>query len=237
MDVRLEDAPAFSNAKDKDKTAAVKAGKVVVGGIETAVKWIENFTDGSNKTIVSVEDTIGGKVSLSDGTAFENPPSEQDSASHAAEVFILIQSAEGLAIKDFGGLSDPFVSVHVGKQQMKTSTKGQDLNPAWDEHFSFKLGSLDDDVVLEVWDKDSLSADDFLGQVRSFVLLLLAAKPSRQLFEHDLAKMAGAAWISAAPDSRAWQRSCHRFWRRISVRHIHVRHILDRLHTRAVSTR
>lgn len=74
---KLQFNAAFSNANDKDKTAVVKAGKVVVDGIETAVNWIENFTDGSNqdgsKTIVSVEDKIGGKVSLSDKTVFENP--------------------------------------------------------------------------------------------------------------------------------------------------------------------
>ena len=40
--------------------------------MERAVKWIGKFTDGP-KTITSVQDEIQGKVSLSDGTAFENP--------------------------------------------------------------------------------------------------------------------------------------------------------------------
>ena len=65
-------ATAFSNATAVDKTAVVRAGKVGVNGVELVVKWIGNFTNGS-KTITSVEDSIGGKVSLSDGTAFENP--------------------------------------------------------------------------------------------------------------------------------------------------------------------
>ena len=90
------------------------------------------------------------------------------------ELSILIQRGEGLAVKDIDGSSDPFISIEVGKQQAKTSTKGHNLNPVWGESFSFKLESLDDDVVLECWDKDeifgqsSLSPDDFLGQVRLF---------------------------------------------------------------------
>ena len=65
----------FSNAKDVTRTVRVNAGKsgrVTVDGVRSAVKWIGDFTIGT-KTITSVEDKIGGKVTLSDGTVFENP--------------------------------------------------------------------------------------------------------------------------------------------------------------------
>ena len=81
---------------------------------------------------------------------------------------------------------------------MKTSTKGEDLHPALDKGFSLKLESLADDLVLEVCDKDSLSADESaprppLGQVRSFVCSPLSAT-----FKHCPKCLAGATWVGAA---------------------------------------
>ena len=60
----------FSN-KHKDKTIVVKGGKVEVDGVEIEVEWLGAFTDGS-KQINSIDEKIGGKVALSDSTAFEN---------------------------------------------------------------------------------------------------------------------------------------------------------------------
>lgn len=65
---------AFSSDEHKSKKAVVKGQTVEVDGQTFVVDWIgEDFTDGP-KTIKSVKDKIGGKVSLSDGTVFENPP-------------------------------------------------------------------------------------------------------------------------------------------------------------------
>ena len=67
--------PAFSNVTHKGKTAVVKGEKAEVEGVERAVQWIGNSIGNTNgsKTITSVEDKIGGKVSLNDGGAFKNP--------------------------------------------------------------------------------------------------------------------------------------------------------------------
>ena len=35
----------------------------------------------------------------------------------------------------------------------------------WDETFSFVVESMDDTVMLEMWDKDCGSGDDFMGEV------------------------------------------------------------------------
>ena len=101
--VQLEDKPVFSNAKHKDKVCLVKGGNVEVHGVERVVNWTGNFTNGSKtimsvevnwignftnglKTIMSVNDTIGGNVSLSDGTAFENPGVTPEFQNHASAV-------------------------------------------------------------------------------------------------------------------------------------------------------
>ena len=62
----------FSNTNHKNMDIMVKYGKVEVDGFKLTVRWIEAFTDGSKK-IASVEDVIGGKVALTDGSVFQNP--------------------------------------------------------------------------------------------------------------------------------------------------------------------
>ena len=113
------------------------------------------------------------------------------------ELVDTIQKAEGLAAAD-NHTSDPFVKVIVGREEpLLTTVKTKTLDPTWEEKFQFTLGSLDDDVVFEVWygfrfqqnvsdfwclifeayfhmsrDKDTLSADDFLGQVTDWRVAL-----------------------------------------------------------------
>ena len=42
--------------------------------------------------------------------------------------------------------------------------KEKTLNPVWDEGFSFCVQSMDEAVMLEVWDKDK-KGSDFMGEV------------------------------------------------------------------------
>ena len=62
-----------------------------------------------------------------------------------------INSASGLAPMDRAGTSDPYVTMKVGEQKLqRTTTKKKTLDPVWDETFSFRVESIDDDVVLQV---------------------------------------------------------------------------------------
>ena len=79
---------------------------------------------------------------------------------------ITVQRASGLEVMDLGGKSDPFVTIKVGKQAARsTSVKEKTLDPVWNEGFSFDVQSIDEAVILEVWDKDMASDDDFMGEV------------------------------------------------------------------------
>ena len=49
----------------------------------------------------------------------------------------------------------------------KTSVKERTLRPVWHEAFLFVVESLDETVMLEVWDKDRLSGSDYMGEVTS----------------------------------------------------------------------
>ena len=54
----------------------------------------------------------------------------------------------------------------MGSQRpQQTTVKQATLNPAWHERFWFSAASMDEGVKLELWDKDVLVADDFMGEV------------------------------------------------------------------------
>jgi len=77
-----------------------------------------------------------------------------------------IKKAMGLAAMDRGGTSDPYVTIKVGSQsEQKTTVQKKTLAPVWDESFSFRVESMDDALVLQVWDKDMMT-DEFMGEVK-----------------------------------------------------------------------
>ncbi|XP_054006035.1 E3 ubiquitin-protein ligase Nedd-4 isoform X1 [Hylaeus anthracinus] len=77
-----------------------------------------------------------------------------------------------LAKKDIFGASDPYVRVDLntvnGDQTVDsalTKTKKKTLNPVWEEEFIFRVKPVDHKLVLQVFDENRLTRDDFLGMV------------------------------------------------------------------------
>ncbi|KAM8876009.1 E3 ubiquitin-protein ligase NEDD4-like isoform 1-T1 [Synchiropus picturatus] len=77
----------------------------------------------------------------------------------------------GLAKKDILGASDPYTRLtlydhsngEIGSAQTKTIKKT--LDPKWDEKFLFRVYPHRHRLLLEVFDENRLTRDDFLGQV------------------------------------------------------------------------
>ncbi|KEH28255.1 elicitor-responsive-like protein [Medicago truncatula] len=80
----------------------------------------------------------------------------------------------------FGGMEDPYVLIqYQGQEHRSRVAKGRGRNHVWDEIFMFKvennIGSNDKNkVILKIMDKDSFSADDFIGQATIYCKDLLA---------------------------------------------------------------
>ncbi|CAG5101111.1 Similar to Nedd4: E3 ubiquitin-protein ligase NEDD4 (Mus musculus) [Cotesia congregata] len=89
-----------------------------------------------------------------------------------------------LAKKDIFGASDPYVRIdlypingHETVDSVLTKTKKKTLNPVWEEEFLFRVKPSEHKLVLQVFDENRLTRDDFLGMVE----LNLMNLPKEQL--------------------------------------------------------
>ncbi|RXG73425.1 E3 ubiquitin-protein ligase Nedd-4 [Armadillidium vulgare] len=92
-------------------------------------------------------------------------------------VRLKVIGGSGLAKKDIFGASDPYVKIELVNTRntgsnsddvidcVLTKTKKKTLNPHWDEEFLFRVLPERHKLVLEVFDENRLTRDDFLGMV------------------------------------------------------------------------
>ncbi|XP_060805534.1 E3 ubiquitin-protein ligase NEDD4 isoform X5 [Amyelois transitella] len=92
-----------------------------------------------------------------------------------------IIGAHSLAKKDIFGASDPYVRVELQKvdgdvtiETFLTKTKKKTLNPVWNQEFVFRVKPQEHKLLIQVFDENRLTRDDFLGMVE----LPLAAVPA-----------------------------------------------------------
>ncbi|KAK6929349.1 C2 domain, partial [Dillenia turbinata] len=76
-----------------------------------------------------------------------------------------------------GGM-DPYVLIQYKSQERKSSVaRGKGCSPTWNEKFTFRIDYPGDGdqykLTLKIMDKDTFSADDFLGQATIYLKELL----------------------------------------------------------------
>jgi len=82
-----------------------------------------------------------------------------------------IEIIEGKALQamDINGKSDPYVIMYFGGinlQQKRTTTRYKTLMPVWNETFYFSCCEAGIDTIrMELWDQDTLTSDDYLGEI------------------------------------------------------------------------
>lgn len=98
-------------------------------------------------------------------------------------LFVRVERARGLAIRDATGSSDPFVEVKVGNVKVETTVKNRELNPVWREVFAIGEDRIGAEFLeITVWDHDTLR-NDFLG----FLSFEIAEIPERRPPDSPLA--------------------------------------------------
>ncbi|KAJ8391626.1 hypothetical protein AAFF_G00087670 [Aldrovandia affinis] len=84
---------------------------------------------------------------------------------------VKVISGIGLAKKDILGASDPYTRVSLYDPvngeltSLQTKTIKKTLDPKWNEEFFFRVHPRKHRLLLEVFDENRLTRDDFLGQV------------------------------------------------------------------------
>ena len=81
--------------------------------------------------------------------------------------YIKIISGKNIPVADNTGLSDPFciLGLKDRKEKKKTLIRKQTLTPVWNQEFQFKVLSYNTDIfILELYDYDKYSKNDFLGK-------------------------------------------------------------------------
>ncbi|KAJ1387099.1 C2 domain [Sesbania bispinosa] len=75
---------------------------------------------------------------------------------------IHVERGVNLAIRDVVS-SDPYVVIKMGKQKLKTRVVKKNLNPEWNDDLTLSISDPHAPIQLFVYDKDTFSLDDKMG--------------------------------------------------------------------------
>ncbi|EPS67821.1 hypothetical protein M569_06955 [Genlisea aurea] len=78
---------------------------------------------------------------------------------------IRVRRGINLAVRDTVS-SDPYCVVKCGSQKVKTKVIRGNCNPVWNEVLTIYVKDLRDPIVLSVFDKDTFTEDDGMGESR-----------------------------------------------------------------------
>ncbi|KAK7305708.1 hypothetical protein VNO77_43618 [Canavalia gladiata] len=91
---------------------------------------------------------------------------------------IHVQRGVNLAVRDVVS-SDPYVVIKMGKQKLKTRVMKKDLNPEWNDDLTLSVSDPHATIHLQVYDKDTFSLDDKMGDAEFVIGPFLEAVKMR----------------------------------------------------------
>nr|XP_056721692.1 multiple C2 and transmembrane domain-containing protein 2 isoform X2 [Euleptes europaea] len=78
---------------------------------------------------------------------------------------VKVLKAVDLLAADFSGKSDPFCVLELGNGRLQSYTVYKNLNPEWNQVFTFPVKDIHDVLEVTVFDEDGDKPPDFLGKV------------------------------------------------------------------------
>lgn len=87
---------------------------------------------------------------------------------------VKVLKGTNLAVRDMLS-SDPYVVLNLGQQTIQTSVVRSNLNPIWNEELMLSVPQRYGPVKLKVFDHDTFSADDIMGEAEIDIQPLLTS--------------------------------------------------------------
>lgn len=100
-----------------------------------------------------------------------------------------------LAVRDVM-TSDPYVILTLGHQSMKTRVIKNNLNPVWNEKLMLSIPEHIPPLKVIVYDKDTFSTDDFMGQAEIDIQPLVSAAKAYETSTLDETVQLGK-WVAS----------------------------------------
>ena len=95
-----------------------------------------------------------------------------------------LRAADGASMLSLSGKgatsSDPYCVLTVGKQKDKTKVVKKDLNPFYNQKFSFSTKDVSAPLVVKIYDHDDIGSDKFLGRCTVQMRSVLARDKARR---------------------------------------------------------
>ncbi|KAF2295412.1 hypothetical protein GH714_032811 [Hevea brasiliensis] len=108
---------------------------------------------------------------------------------------IHVHRGVNLAVRDVMS-SDPYVVVKMGKQKLKTRVVKKNVNPEWNEDLTLSIDNPNLPIKIGVYDKDTFSRDDKMGDAEFDIRPFLEAVKMR------LESLPSGTIITRIPPSR-----------------------------------
>uniref|UniRef100_A0A8C9U047 Multiple C2 and transmembrane domain containing 2 n=1 Tax=Scleropages formosus TaxID=113540 RepID=A0A8C9U047_SCLFO len=165
--IRQKAKPLFSNLKSRRGGSGkleVKNKRTLDQRMSVSVPDMRRVPGHSASEPFGDTLTVPDNEGHADWTSLEwvnNPTPEDGGLSYLLTVNL--KEGRNLVVRDRCGTSDPYVKFKIdGKTFYKSKVVYKNLNPTWNESFSYPVQDLEKRLLVKVYDRD-LTTDDFMG--------------------------------------------------------------------------
>merc|ERR1712227_442283 len=103
-----------------------------------------------------------GEISVSPAVMILEKNSKQDEQT----IKLRVTGARKLKKSGMFGKADPYVTISYGELKLKSNVLKNNLNPEWNFDNVLTISdNISKEILLEVYDKDTVSKDDFMGKI------------------------------------------------------------------------
>uniref|UniRef100_A0A166IJI3 C2 domain-containing protein n=1 Tax=Daucus carota subsp. sativus TaxID=79200 RepID=A0A166IJI3_DAUCS len=110
----------------------------------------------------SIQSSFSNKIMNSFRSSFSSSQKSKG-AQFIGLIKLKVIQGKNLAVRDMFS-SDPYVIAQLGMQKVQTTVAQSNLNPVWNEELMISIPKSYGALRLEVYDYDTFSADDIMGE-------------------------------------------------------------------------